>query len=202
MRTFSQVGDLVPPTPERREADDDLLQRFLRGQPAACRRIERWVWEIIAFKYWKIPKDDWDDVIQEALASTWRATTRPGFEIRGGLRALVRTIATARCIDWMRRRKPSEPLDETEVDPAPGPYDLALARNESAQVRWALQHVAQGCRDLIRMHYGEGLGYGEIARELGRAEATLRVRMFHCIRAMRKMCDRWKREPGSARSTS
>lgn len=172
--------------------DDRLLRRFLTGEPAACRLIERWAWEIVYFKHFHVPRDEREDVVQETIADVWRAASRGDFTLRAGLRAFVRKVAAARCIDRLRRLRPLVPLDDATPDPGPSPYDVLIADDAGAQVRWALQNVSPPCREVIRLHFFDGLAYAEIAARLGRAEATLRVRVFHCMKAVRRLIARWE----------
>ena len=166
--------------------DDHLLRDLIRGELAACRTVERWARQIVFFGGFGLQAEDREDVVQETVAGVWRAAARPGFQIKHGLRALVRTIAVARCIDHLRRRRPTLEVTESMADSAPGPYELALASDERAQLRWVLRQLGEDCREIIRLHYVEELGYAQIAAREQRSEATMRVRMFNCIRGIRK----------------
>jgi RNA polymerase sigma factor (sigma-70 family) len=174
----------------RRDDEDRLLRRLVSGDAAACRTIERWAREIVFFRGFGLPADDRDDVVQETVAGVWRAASRPGFELSHGVRALVRTIAIARCIDRVRRRRPTVELAESIPDAAAGPYEQALASDERARLRLMLRQLGDDCREIIRMHYFENLNYAEIAAREQRSESTMRVRMFNCIRALRKRMER------------
>ena len=169
------------------EPDEALLRAFLRGEPAACRRVERWAWEIVYFKPYGIALDEREDVIQQALAGVWGAATGGGFRLRHGLRGLVRSVAMARCVDWLRRRRATVEIDEETPDPRPGPVDLAAVREQIVRVEAALGRLDERCREIIRLHIFEDRGYAEIASLLGHPESTLRVRMFHCLKAVRRM---------------
>lgn len=184
-----------PETRGPHPGDVELLRQFLSGEAAACRKVERWAWEVVYFKHYAVPPDEREDVVQEAVAAIWRAASRPGFALRSGLRPFVRQVAAARAIDRLRRLRPTVELDEATPDPAPGPYDLLLARDQGAQVKWAIQNASPSCQEIIRLHYFEGLTYGEIAARLERAEATLRVRMFNCMKAIRKAIERFTARP-------
>lgn len=163
------------------------LRSFLRGDPETCERVERWVREIIHFRYSRIPADDRDDVVQETVASVWRAVSRPAFELRTSLRAVVRRIAIARCIDRHRKLRLTEPLDESLPDPRPDPGEALLTHDRQDRVRWALQSLGANCREILRLYFLERMTYGAIAERLGRAESTMRVRMFHCMKRIRNL---------------
>ncbi len=173
--------------------DVALLRAFVAGERSAVRRVERWAWEIVHFRWGSIPLDDRGDLIQDAVAGVWRAASRDGFELRSSLRALVRRVAAARCIDWLRRRRPGGPLPPQLADPSPDPYEWLLRRDERARLRWALQNLDERCREIIREHFYEGAPYAEIAARRDRSESTMRVQMFHCMKSIRKLWERWIR---------
>lgn len=175
------------PTP----ADDGLLRSFLAGDSRACATVERWAWEIVLFRRFRLQREELEDIVQEALAVVWRHASRPGFRLRHGLRAFVRRVAISRAIDAVRRRRPSAELDEALPDPGPGPYEQALSRDRRARLRWALQALDARCRDIIRLHLEEDLSYAEIAAREQRSEATMRVRMFHCLKTLKALVERW-----------
>jgi len=169
-----------------REDDVRLLRRFVAGERDAHRTLERWAREVAFFRGFGLTAEDRDDVVQDTLAGVWRAASRPDFELRHGTRALVRTIAAARCIDRLRRRRAQAPLDETLRDAAADPLERAVARDESARLRRALLALDAACRDIIRQHYFEDLSYADIAAREQRSESTMRVRMFNCMKAIRR----------------
>lgn len=164
-----------------------LLRRFLAGEAGASRQVERWAADIVRCRYYCIPRGEHEDLVQETLTQVWAATSRGGFELRRGLRAFVRTVATARCIDWLRRTRPSETLNERLEDSRPGPYEEFLRRDEDARLRLAIQLLGEVCREAIRLRFFEHLSYDEMATRLQRKATTLRVRVFNCIRDLRRV---------------
>ena len=165
--------------------DRDLLSRFMAGDPAAVRTVGRWAREILVFKRFGVPFHDHDDVIQETLIGLMRAARAEGFELRKRLRAFVRTIAIARSIDYMRRRRPTTELDERLADPGSDPYHAIRHSEAGLRTRLALQTLDPGCREIIRLHYENDLSYAEIAEREGPNVSTMRARMFQCMKALR-----------------
>ncbi|HUK62237.1 MAG TPA: sigma-70 family RNA polymerase sigma factor [Dongiaceae bacterium] len=166
--------------------DTELLRRFAAGEPAACRTVERWARIVLSFRAFGLSREDREDVLQDSLAAVWRLVVRPEFRLTHGLRAVVRTVVSARVIDRLRRRRPQTALDETLADPARGPLEHTAAESEGARVRAALAELGPACRELIRRHFFEELAYREMASLTGRNETTLRVRMHQCLRALKR----------------
>lgn len=165
-----------------------LLRRFVSGEADACRTVERWAREILRYRRLRLGAEDVEDVVQEVVTGVWQAAAAPGFELRHGLKALVRRVTLARAIDRVRRLRVrrAEPVPDTLRDPAAGPERLAESGDERARLYLALESLGERCRDLVRLHYFEDWPYARIAALERRNEATLRVRMFHCIRQLRE----------------
>lgn len=177
--------------PATAAADDRLLRQFLAGDAAACTTVERWAMEILLFRRFRLQREELEDVVQETLITVLRHASRPDFRLTHGMRAFVRRVALTRAIDAMRRSRPTALLDENLPDPAPGPYDELLRRDQRARLRWALQALDPRCREIIRLHLEEDLPYAEIAAREGRSESTMRVRMFNCLKSLRTLFGRW-----------
>jgi RNA polymerase sigma factor (sigma-70 family) len=146
---------------------------------------------MVLFQRFALRPQEREDVVQDTVARLWQEVSRPGFRLRRGLKPLVRRIAASRAIDCLRKRRPTAEIDESLVDPRPNPYELTLRRDEHARLRWGLQSLEPACREIIRLHLEQELPYAEIALRLQRSEATMRVRMFHCVKALRRLMARW-----------
>jgi len=176
-------------TPPRRSEDEQLLRRFLAGDPSAFRTVEGWARVIVRFRPYGIPPDAHDDVVQSSLGMLWKSCSRSDFELRHGLRAMVRKVVLARCVDHLRRRRPMMELDETLQDPAPLPEQAMLESDRWTSVQRAIQKVDHRCQEIIQLHFLDGLAYAELASRMGLAPATVRVRMFHCMKEIRRLLD-------------
>jgi RNA polymerase sigma factor (sigma-70 family) len=72
----------------------------------------------------------------------------------------------------------------------PSPAESAEASAERALLHRALGNLGGKCTEIIRLHYFEGWPYARIADREGRSEATMRGRMFECMRALRALMRR------------
>jgi RNA polymerase sigma factor (sigma-70 family) len=169
-----------------REPDDLFLRRFLSGEPSAVRTVVRWARETAYFRGFGLSREEREDAIQDALAQVWTLAARPGFELRHGLRAVLRAVVAARCIDRVRRKRKWVALDESLEDPSPTPHEALVAGDDSARLRLVLLELDEPCREIIRLRFFEGLDYATIAAREHRSESTLRVRLFGCLRAIRR----------------
>ncbi len=179
-----------PSSPAPHEDDRSLTRRFAAGEAGACRLVERWARTVVYFRGFGFSPEERDDAVQDTLAVLWQLVARPDFQLTHGLRALIRTVASARCIDRLRRRRSQVEPDDSLLDPAPGPLERAVASDERTRLLLAVQSLGAACRELIRLHFLEGLAYAEIARREDRNESTLRVRMFQCMQSLRRRLGR------------
>ncbi len=177
------VEESKGPVPEQ----EPLLRRFLVGDAAAYRTVERWASEVIRYRLYRIPREEREDILQLAVTAVWRSASRSGFELRKGLRPFVRTVALRRCVEWLRRYRPAKELDDTAPDPRPGPLETLEQGDEQARLVSAIRKLDDRCREIVRLHFFENLGYAAIAVQFERAEATMRVHMFNCMKALRRL---------------
>ncbi len=167
--------------------DLELLRRFLAGERRAHDTVERWAREIVGFRPYGIPRDEHDDVVQRAIGMLWSACSRSDFTLRTGVRGLVRKIVLARCIDHYRRRRPTEEPSEGLIDPRLDPEAAAIVEERLARVHRAIQMLDERCRDIIQLHFLDELPYRALSERMGLAPATVRVRMFHCMKEVRRL---------------
>lgn len=167
--------------------DVDLLRRFLAGERKAHDIVERWAREIVRFRPYGIPPHEHDDVVQRSIGMLWSACSRSDFSLRNGVRALVRKIVLARCIDHYRRRRPTEEPDESLVDPQLDPEAAAIIEERFARVHRAIRMLDERCREIIQLHFLDEIPYRVISDRMGLAPATVRVRMFHCVKEVRRL---------------
>lgn len=174
------------PTSPDEPQEQRFLRRFLAGEPAAARTVLRWARETAHFRGFGLSAEEREDVAQDALAQLWSLGSRPGFELRRGVRAILRTIVSARCIDRVRRRRPTSEVDDALPDPAPDVAERFATEDERERLRRALIELDAPCREIVRLRFFEELDYATLAAREGRSESTLRVRLFHCLRRLRR----------------
>jgi RNA polymerase sigma-70 factor (ECF subfamily) len=100
---------------EARAADAELLRRVVAGDAAACRfLVDRELTGIVAFAYRMLgSRSDAEDVGQECFLRLWKAAPRWRPEAR--VRTWLHRVARNLCIDRIRGRKPSDPIDAMEL---------------------------------------------------------------------------------------
>jgi RNA polymerase sigma factor (sigma-70 family) len=131
-----------------------------------------------------------EDVVQEALLQAYlgledlRAPDRFGAWLCGiaANLAKMRLRAAARVDLVGGRRVPLRLLATSD----PGPEQVAEARELLGLVRAAIDALPAGQRDVVLMHYVDGLSCQEIAALLGRSTGAVRVRLHRARRELRE----------------
>ncbi len=172
----------------------NLVRRIRRGEPAATAEVRVRVRRILAFRGYGMSREDRFDLEQVVLLQVWQAVGRPDFAPEG-FWGFVEVLASRRAIDWWRVRRPEVDFEPpaTVADPSTGPLRAVLDREQSELAQAALERLSPECQELIRLHVGSRLSYGELAQRLGKSEGALRVQMHRCIqrasRILREMLE-------------
>jgi RNA polymerase sigma-70 factor, ECF subfamily len=85
----------------------------------------------------------------------------------GNWAGLLRTMATRRALDQLRRRRRAEPLTALECTRDSGPHEMAVALELAQRLREAIARLPDGQAAVFSLRYFEELSYDEIAQTLG-----------------------------------
>ena len=162
---------------------------FRRGEPDAVRQVRDRVRRIIGYRRYRIQAADRKDLEQEVMTQLWQAASRSTFDPGAGFWGFVEVVASRRCIDWFRSRRPEELLDDSFIDTGEDPLERSLALERSALVTRALERLDKESRELILLQAGVGRSYRELASLLGKSEGALRVQMHRSVKRMKSIVD-------------
>ncbi len=153
------------------ELDYALLRRLARGDDAALaelvRRHQQRVYQI-AYRLLRDPLEA-EDAAQEVFIKVYENAHR--FEPKASVAAWLHRITANHCLNVLRRRRPTESLDQEEAPAAPDPGASPLELLEERDLHRRLEELLNGLpenqrRALILKRYA-GLSYQEIGAELG-----------------------------------
>jgi RNA polymerase sigma-70 factor (ECF subfamily) len=126
-----------------------------------------------------------EDVMQEIFFQLWKA---PGSFVAGrsSLPAWLAVVARNRAVDALRRRKPSDPVDDVVLA---APVNLASEVECNAmmeKVRAVLQGLPTAQQKSVEMAFFEGLTHSEIAEQTGDPVGTVKTRIRSALTSLRK----------------
>ena len=167
--------------------DGQLLDRVRRGDEQAMAtlydRYSRVVYSV-ALRVLRDPASA-EDVLQDVFLGLWR---RPESFVsaRGSLGGWLAVVARNRSIDMLRRKRPSEQIEEVYLA---SPFDLAseAERNTLMQrARAIIMHLPLDQRKTLEMAYFDGLTHTEIAEITGDPLGTVKTRIRTALLTLRK----------------
>jgi RNA polymerase sigma-70 factor (ECF subfamily) len=185
--TLRNIADQNTASPLGESPDMQLLVRVQRGDQQAMAvlfdRYSRVVYSVAL----RVLRDASvaEDILQEIFLQIWRKPASFS-STRGTLGAWLAVVARNRAIDHLRRKKPSEEVEEMMLA---SPFDLAQEseRNvlmERARAAIGLLPVEQ--RKTLEMAYFDGLTHTEIAEMTGDPLGTVKTRIRSALTSLRK----------------
>ncbi len=126
-----------------------------------------------------------EDVLQEVFMQVWRSPD--GFvATRGSLGGWLAVVSRNRSIDALRRKKPTEQVDEMALA---GPFNLANEaerNNLMERARGVIGKLPVEQRKTLEMAFFDGLTHSEIAEMTGDPLGTVKTRIRSALTTLRK----------------
>jgi RNA polymerase sigma-70 factor (ECF subfamily) len=190
-------------------SDEELLNRFRRGQTAAfgllVRRYERELYGYL--RRYLQDASLAEDVFQNTFLQVYVKSGQ--YEAGRPVRPWLYTIATHQAIDAMRRngRHQAVSLDETRADTGegdlatllemlqtrgPSPLDAASSQERKELVRASVERLPDFLKQVLLLAYYQGLKYREIADILDIPVGTVKSRLHA---ALIKLQEVWAEAP-------
>lgn len=167
--------------------DESLLDRVrARDQKAMTDLFDRYGSMVysVALRVLKDPGNA-EDVMQDVFFQLWQ-NPRAFVPSRGSLGAWLLVVARNRAIDAVRRRRPSDPVDEVVL---PAKSNLA----SEAECNWMMERVRVVIDALpsdqqksLQLAFFEGLTHSEIAAQTGDPLGTVKTRIRSALLSVRK----------------
>ncbi|WP_068828997.1 sigma-70 family RNA polymerase sigma factor [Pseudomonas sp. BMS12] len=168
----------------RDATDEQLLQRIAGGDQQALRQFyERFHGVVYQFSLRTLHNGaDAAEVLNEVMLEVWRRAA--SFAGQSQVRTWLLSITRYKSIDLLRRKRPTELLDEAslEVEGAGESCPASLAielGQQGAQVRQCLDRLKEGHRQVVYLTFFEELSYPEIAEIMAIPNGTVKTRMLH-----------------------
>lgn len=193
------MGKRRPTDPPPREDElSDLLVRFRDGDASAFREIVgEYQARLVQFYYrlcWD--RDRAEDFAQELFMKLVRGARN--YRPEGKLSTFIFRIATNLWIDHYRSTRPHPRLYSLDQPmrglaarsaPAPdvGPIESAIAGEEKARLRQALEGLTEPHRLVFELAVYQQLPYAEVSEVLGIPVGTVKSRMHNSVKALREI---------------
>jgi RNA polymerase sigma-70 factor (ECF subfamily) len=126
-----------------------------------------------------------EDVLQEVFLQLWR-NPNAFVQDRGSLGAWLVVVARNRAIDLLRRRKPSDSVEDVILASPINVADEAERNVMMEKVHRALAELPPEQRKSLELAYFEGLSHTEIAGRTGDPLGTVKTRIRQALITLRK----------------
>lgn len=126
-----------------------------------------------------------EDAAQEVFVRAWNQLHT--FQMDRRFSTWLLSIASHYCIDLLRRRKPTAPLDDVALfvesnDPAP--EEIAMQGEQRDSVQRLLNTLPEKYRSVTVLRYFNDLSYDEIARMTGLTESAVKTQLHRARRML------------------
>src|SRR5579875_3153258 len=176
---------------------DDLARRVSQRDADAFQALyETYLDTVYRYVYYKVGNGQLaEDLTQQIFLKAWEAIHRYQWRELPFQHWLLRLARNA-VIDYYRSTKPSnanllDPMGES-IDP-----EVELAHGEMVQtLQDAVRQLPEEQREVIVLRFIEQMPHAEVARQLGKSTATVRVIQHRALQALRRLLERDERRRG------
>ena len=168
-------------------SDEDLLRRVAdRDQSAMAEIFDRYGRLVYSIAL-RVLKDTAaaEDVMQEIFFRLWQDPTRRGSD-RGSLAAWLAVVARNRAVDGLRRRKPTDPVDEVPLAAKGDLAEEVVQRGLMEKLQRQMEKLPAEQHRPIDMAFFEGLTHNEIAERTGLPLGTIKTRIRSGLLSLRE----------------
>lgn len=176
-------------------SDEVLMQRYIKGDERAFQLLFQRYRPILLglMRRQGANAVEASDYVQQTFLQLFRARHdyRSGMQLRPYLRAIavnVRRSALRRQgrhpEEAVWESEPTEPMDDREF------IDPIERKQEATRIRTALAQLPANQREVLEMHWFDGLSFREIAATVGTSFPAVKVRASRGYGRLRKILDR------------
>lgn len=183
---YRETGIVNTPSPSTQD-DGALLALVQRGDEYAMASLFDRYSKVVYSVALRVLRDPAaaEDVLQEVFMQIWRSPD--GFvATRGSLGGWLAVVARNRSIDKLRRKRPTESIEEIAIA---SNYNLANEAERDMmieRVRGVIQLLPMEQRKTLEMAFFDGLTHTEIAEMTGEPLGTVKTRIRSALATLRK----------------
>ena len=173
--------------PPLRPDDVTLLKMVQRGDDSAMGSLYDRYGKVVYSVALRVIRDpaSAEDVLQEIFLQIWR-NPDSFIAARGTLGGWLAVVSRNRSIDALRRKKPSEQVDDMQISSG---YDLgeeAVRNGMMDKARTIIEKLPLEQRKTLEMAFFDGLTHSEIAEMTGDPLGTVKTRIRSALLTLRK----------------
>jgi RNA polymerase sigma-70 factor (ECF subfamily) len=186
-RSLDEANERSAGAPTGSVSDESLMARVrLNDQEAMTEIFDRYGSMVysVALRILKDPGQA-EDVMQDVFFQLWKGSTSL-VQVRGSIGAWLAVVARNRAIDALRRRRPSEPVEDVELPSGTNLASELELRSMMEKVRTVLDKLPVEQRKSVELAFFDGLTHSEIAAKTGDPLGTVKTRIRSALTSLRK----------------
>jgi RNA polymerase sigma-70 factor (ECF subfamily) len=131
--------------------------------------------------------EDAEDLTQKTFSKVWSSLA--SYRGRSSVSTWIHGIGYHVYVDWRRKKNPLEAKTdewwEACVGEGPSPFEDAAEREVATQLYALVEQLEQGSREVVHLHYYQGLSIQETADVLDVATSTVKYRLRGALSYLR-----------------
>ncbi|HEX3372601.1 MAG TPA: sigma-70 family RNA polymerase sigma factor [Edaphobacter sp.] len=173
--------------PPSAQDDGALLALVQRGDETAMASLFDRYSKIVYSVALRVLRDpaSAEDVLQEVFMQIWR-NPNSFIATRGSLGGWLAVVARNRSIDALRRKRPSEPVEDMALASNYNLADEAERNSLMEKARGVIRLLPMEQRKTLEMAFFDGLTHSEIAEMTGDPLGTVKTRIRSALTSLRK----------------
>jgi RNA polymerase sigma-70 factor (ECF subfamily) len=172
----------------------NLCYRAQRGDKAAVRKLVAAYYPDI-FAYLRRlcgSQQDAEDLTQQTFAKAWSALG--SFTNRSDFSTWLHRIAYNACVDWRRKSSKATKCQSDAwwqecMTKDPGPSANSEQRQMAVSIYEAVNQLDTPKKDVVHLHYYQGLSLRETAAVLNVSTATVKYRLREALKMLKRAID-------------
>ena len=183
---YRETG-LVNSPPPSAQGDAALLASVQRGDEGAMASLFDRYSKIVYSVALRVLRDpaSAEDVLQEVFMQIWR-NPNSFVATRGSLGGWLAVVARNRSIDALRRKRPSDPVEDMALASNYNLADEAERNSLMEKARGVIRLLPMEQRKTLEMAFFDGLTHSEIAEMTGDPLGTVKTRIRSALTSLRK----------------
>jgi RNA polymerase sigma-70 factor, ECF subfamily len=173
------------------KSDEQLIAKALQGNTQAWLNLLK-RYEKILYNYgirMTGKREDALDLMQEVFISVYRNLA--SYRNEGSFKSWLFRIAHYRCIEFYRRKKPMQGLDDApEIESeAPDNDDVMVSQQENKQLIAAMQQLPLAQKAVVELKFFGQFTFDEIAEQTGMSVNTAKSRLYGALEKLKTLME-------------
>ena len=168
---------------------ETLCDRAGAGDLSAAEELVSLYYQRIFAYFRRLCGDDEDaaDLTQKTFFKVW--TSLASFRRRSGFATWLHAIAHHVYVDWRRAKRPADSQTDEWWEACeavgPSPFDDAAERDAAQRLFALVERLEEGIKEVVHLHYYQGLSLSETAEAMGIATSTVKYRLRDALDSLR-----------------